>query len=290
MRFVSRIDAHVHLWRYSADEYAWIDGTMHQLQRDFLPDQLAEVMDGACVDAGIAIAARQSVEESRFLLRCVDRSDRLCGVVGWVPLLETHALAAALDELCANPRFRGVREIAQGEPPGFLERSEFQRGVAQLTERKLAYDLLIFADQLQEAARLVDAHPEQQFVIDHCAKPHIAAGQLEPWATDLRELAARHNVVCKLSGLATEARWGDWSAETLRPYVDLCVDAFGPKRLIVGSDWPVCTLASSYGRWWKMLDEYFAAYSESERAWIFAEGARQAYKLPDAAAIKGRNG
>jgi L-fuconolactonase len=167
----------------------------------------------------------------------------------------------------------------QAEPDGFLEAATFNRGIASLTARSLAYDLLIYERQLSEAIRFVDRHPQQRFILNHAAKPCIAAGELEPWASRLRELAQRPNVFCKLSGLTTEANWNTWTLDTLRPYLDSCVEAFGPGRLLAGSDWPVCLLATSYQQWWSTLHEYFLPFAEDEQRQIFGTNATRIYRL-----------
>lgn len=279
LKRLRRIDAHLHLWQYDAAEYGWIDDSMRPLRRDFLPEDLAVVMDSAGVDMSVAVQARQSEEETRFLLACAEREPRICGVVGWAPLTEPAALVRALDEFCRDSHFVGLRDILQGQRKGFLLRPEFLRGMERLGEYSLTYDILIFSDQLEEATQLVDAFPQQQFILDHCAKPHIAAGEVEPWARDLKELARRPNVVCKLSGMVTEATWSQWTPTDLVPYLDTCTEAFGPARLMAGSDWPVCLLATGYAQWWKVLAEYASAWSEAEQRQLFSETAMAAYRL-----------
>ena len=275
-----RIDAHHHLWRYDAEEFAWLDDRMAVLRRDFCVTDLQAAMASAQVTSAIAVQARSSLDESRFLLGCAQRSKAICAVVGWVPLTEEAALHAALDEFSVSDAFVGVREITQGKPAGFLCQPAFQRGIAGLTARGLTYDLLLYPEQLREATDLVDAHPRQCFVLDHGAKPRIAAGEYAVWAQDVRELAGRQNVFCKLSGLVTEADWATWSLAGLRPYLDLCVEVFGPSRLMAGSDWPVCLLAAGYGQWWSTLESYFSAFSPCEREQVFGGSAMEAYRLP----------
>jgi L-fuconolactonase len=274
-----RIDAHHHLWRYNQADYAWIDGSMASLQHDFLPRDLYDAMRSAHVDAAVAVQARQSLQETRYLLECAEAMPAICAVVGWVPLAADH-LTAALDSFAIHKKLAGYREIVQSEPDGYLDQPNFNRGIQQLTARNLTYDLLIHQHQLEEATRFVDRHPQQRFVLDHAAKPHIAAAELEPWATRIRELALRPNVSCKLSGLVTEADWSTWSTETLRPYLDICVEAFGPKRLLTGSDWPVCLVASTYPRWWFTLEQYFSAFSVDEQQHIFGLNALDSYRIP----------
>lgn len=273
-----RIDAHHHLWRYTAEEFGWITDDMAILRRDFLVLHLEHVLASAHVDAAVAVQARCSNDETSWLLMCSDLTKRIAGVVGWVALDSPDA-RRDLEQFTQHEKFAGVREIAQGQPAGFLERDAFQRGIEQLTALDLTYDILIYSNQLEEAVRFVDRHPRQRFVLDHAAKPPIKAGELEPWANHLRDLARRENVACKLSGLTTEATWTSWTPETLRPYLDVCVEAFGVSRLMVGSDWPVCLLATGYARWWRTLSEYFREFSDSEQTRIFGGNAATIYAL-----------
>jgi L-fuconolactonase len=274
-----RIDAHHHLWAYDPVEYSWLTDEMAALRRDFLSYDLSAALASAQVDAAISVQARQSLEETAWLLACAQSNPAIAGVVGWAPL-EDRNLNAALDRFGDDPRLVGFREIVQAQPDGFLDRPAFDAGVSTLTARGYVYDILIRERQLPEAIRFVDRHPQQRFVLDHAAKPRIASGETEPWGARIRELALRPNVACKLSGLVTEADWDNWTIETLRPYLDLCVEAFGTHRLLAGSDWPVCLVACSYSRWWALLHDYFAAFSDGERQRIFGANAIEIYRLP----------
>ena len=273
-----RVDAHHHLWNYTAEEYGWIDDSMTELRRDFTTDDLVAAMAAAEVDYAIAVQARRSLEETEFLLHAA-ATPQIAGVVGWAPLTEP-SLAATLDRFAGNDALVGLREIAQGQPRGFFDRPEFNRGIEELTRHGLVYDILIYENQLEEATRFVDRHPLQRFVLDHIAKPRIAAAEIEPWAAGLRELARRRNVACKLSGMVTEANWRSWTRADLDPYLDVCVEAFTPSRLMAGSDWPVCLVASAYERWWSVLHEYLGSFSADERAAIFGLNAIREYHLP----------
>jgi L-fuconolactonase len=273
-----RIDAHHHLWHFHEAEFAWIDDTMASLRRDFLIEDLCHALRSAKVDASVAVQARQTIEETEWLLKCAESTPAVCGVVGWVPLAADH-LTAVLDRFMDHKKLVGLREIVQSEPDGYLDRADFNRGITQLTSRNLTYDLLIRESQLEEATRFVDRHPQQGFVLDHAAKPRIASGELEPWRSRLREIAKRENVCCKISGLVTEADWLNWTPEELRPYLDSCVEAFGPERLLAGSDWPVCLLASTYSQWWNVLAKYFSSFSEHEAERIFGGNAIDRYRL-----------
>jgi L-fuconolactonase len=274
-----RIDAHHHLWRYNEAEFGWLDESMAALRRDFLADDLCEALQSAKVDSAVCVQARQTLDETHWLLEQAEQNKSICGVVGWAPL-EASDLAASLDLFSGRKKLVGLREIMQGRPQGYLDRAEFNRGIGELTARGLTYDILIYAQQLKETIRFIDRHPKQRFVLDHAAKPRIASGELEPWRANLIELAQRGNIVCKISGLVTEADWSTWTLDGLRPYLDVCVEAFGPSRLLAGSDWPVCLVASSYEYWWQVLAEYFADFNEGEVQRIFGGNAVDFYRLP----------
>lgn len=271
------VDAHVHLWRYSREQYGWIDSGMGSLRRDFSEDDLAPLMQRAAVDRTIVVQARETLEETEDLLRMAATSSRIAGVVGWLPLLDPAATEAALDIYSREEKLVGARYIAQGQPPGFLDSAPFNASITLLRSARLVYDILIYEDQLQEAVRFVDRHPEQAFVVDHVAKPKVASGSLEPWASSLRELARRPHVSCKLSGLTTEAHWTGWSPAMLHPYFDVAADAFGTERLLAGSDWPVCLLATSYEAWWALLRDYFRSFSAAEQRDVFGGNAARIY-------------
>ena len=284
-----RIDAHHHLWRFRAAEYDWLTEPEYTaLRRDFLLPELRAATAEAAIDGAIAVQARQTIEETRWLLELAAATAAdgtrplLRGVVGWAPVADAE-FPQVLEELRTSSLLRGLRHVVQGEPAGFLEGAAFHRGVAALEGSGLVYDVLVMGGvrpwQMTEAIAFVDRHPRQSFVLDHAGKPRIADLVMEPWATQLRELARRENVTCKVSGMVTEARWSEWTAESLRPYLDTVVEAFGPERLMAGSDWPVCLVASGYGAWWRVLEEYFAPFSESERAAVFGGTATRVYGL-----------
>lgn len=251
---------------------------MAALRRDFLVDDLRREMLSAGIDGTVVVQARESLEETSWLLEAARSAPFLRGVVGWVPL-EADELQEILSRFCNTDKLVGFREIVQGKPDGYLDRAAFHRGVRHLTELNLTYDILIHDRQLLEAIRFVDRHPNQIFVLDHAAKPKIAMNKLEPWKTHMYEIARRPNVSCKLSGLVTEADWQYWTLESLRPYLDVCVDAFGTNRLLAGSDWPVCLVASTYSQWWDLLVHYFATFAEDEIRQIFGENAMKVYRL-----------
>lgn len=241
-----RIDAHQHFWTYQPRDYGWIDDSMQVLRRDFGPDDLRAELERAGFAGSIAVQACHSLDETRWLLRLAEGSPFILGVVGWVDL-SSEDLRGQLSELSKHPKFLGVRHVVQSEPDDrFLLRPEFLGGIQALEEFDLTYDILIYPRHLKVAAEFVERFPRQRFVLDHMAKPPIKSGALEPWAREFRGLAKFRNLFCKLSGLVTEADWGRWRPDHLAPYLDVAFEAFGPERLMIGSDWPVCTVAGSY--------------------------------------------
>lgn len=272
------IDSHQHFWLYDAERYAWIGEGMERLQRDFLPSDL-EAEAGDLVDAVISVQARQDSDETQWLLEIARDEPFVLGVVGWVPLVDPD-VASRLAHLAEDPALVGIRHVLQDErDDNYALREDFHRGIKELTRFGLAYDILIYDRHLPAATKLVDHHPNQVFVLDHVAKPRIRDGELDTWAANIRELAVRENCYCKLSGMVTEANWNSWSPEVLMPYIETVLDAFGPDRLMFGSDWPVCLLACEYGDWYHLVDELTSTLSEDERNRIWGGTAAEAYGL-----------
>jgi L-fuconolactonase len=274
-----KIDSHHHFWNYSAAEYPWIGDSMAALRRDFLPEHLQAEIAAAGIDGVVSVQARQSVRETEWLLSLADANPFIKGVVGWVPLAKPD-VRDTLAAFAANPKLRAVRHVVQDEPDDrFILREDFNCGVSVLKDFGLVYDILIFERQLAASIEFVDRHPQQVFVLDHIAKPRIKDNVIEPWRTNIRELARRPNVFCKVSGMVTEADWKTWNEEQLRPYFDVVLEAFSPKRLMFGSDWPVCLAASSYARWVGVVRKFAAELSANEQEWLFGKTAVQAYSL-----------
>ena len=277
-----KIDAHHHLWRYSAAEYGWIDESMSLLRRDFLTKDLTAAMASADVDGSVVVQARQTMEETRWLLDLAEDCDAIRGVVGWAPIAGEE-FPGVMEEFEHRPKLKGLRHVIQGEKDeNYILREDFNSGIRSMLGSGLVYDILIYERHLPQTIEFVDEHPEQVFVLDHVAKPLIREGVLEPWASRMRELGERENVWCKVSGMVTEADWGAWSPEGLRPYLDLVVEAFGVERVMAGSDWPVCLVASEYGRWFEVLREYFSGFSDSERDAVFGGTAVEVYGVGEA--------
>jgi L-fuconolactonase len=273
-----RVDSHHHLWRYTTEDYGWIDDSMQALRHDFLPDDLEAVIAVCNIDATVAVQARQTLEETHWLLELAAHSTAIRGVVGWAPIAD-EAFAESLESLSVNPLLKGLRHVVQAEPDGFLDAPAFNRGIAALLPTSLVYDILIFARQLPAAIRFVDRHPQQPFVLDHIAKPDMLRNGFAPWDTAIRELALRPNVACKLSGMVTEADYKTWTRAQLQPYFDTVLESFGPARLMFGSDWPVLTVAASYPQWCETVSNFLAPLSAAERAQIEGETATRIYRL-----------
>jgi len=278
-RVAEKIDAHHHLWRYSPEEYGWIDDEMTVLRRDFLPQDLVREIAAAGIDGTVAVQARQTMDETRWLLQMADECDAIRGVVGWAPIAGED-FPGVMEEFELRPKLKGLRHVIQGEKDeNYILREDFNSGIRTLLGSGLVYDILIYERQLPQAIDFVDEHSEQVFVLDHIAKPLIREGMLEPWASRMRELGKRENVWCKVSGMVTEADWKVWTPESLRPYLDVVVEAFGPSRLMAGSDWPVCLVGCEYARWFDVLQGYFASFSETEREAVFGATATAVYGL-----------
>jgi len=274
-----KIDAHQHFWRYNDREYGWISDRMAALRRDFLPEDLAREQGPLGFDGSVAVQARQSLAETEWLLELADEHPRLRGVVGWVDLCSPE-VGAQLDRFADRPKLRGIRHVVQDEPDDrFLLRADFLRGVGLLGRRGLTYDILIYPRHLPAACELARRFPEQPFVLDHIAKPFIREGKIEPWAADIRALAAHPNVCCKLSGMVSEADWERWKPADFEPYLDVVVEAFGPRRLMIGSDWPVCTVAASYAEAMGMVTGYIGRLSQEDRSLVLGGNAASFYGI-----------
>jgi L-fuconolactonase len=271
-----RLDSHQHFWNYSEDQYPWIKPSW-PIRRSFLPVNLEPLLKSAGIDGSIAVQARQTLEESRWLLELADQSSIIKGVVGWVDL-RSAAVEDQLAQFANHPKFVGVRHVVQDEPDDdFMIRPEFLRGISKLKQFGLRYDVLIFPKQLPAAIKLVQQFPEQPFVLDHIAKPHIKDGTISPWREQIQELAKAPNLMCKVSGMITEAKVPGWRYDQFVPYLDVVTEAFGVERLLYGSDWPVCLLAGSYTQVHSLAQRYFASQSEASKDAIFGGNTARFY-------------
>jgi L-fuconolactonase len=261
---MTRIDAHQHFWKYDPPEFSWVTDNMAVLRRDYLPDELARELAENGMDASIAVQSSQSEKGTSFLLNLAVMHSKIAGVVGWVDLRAPN-VRERLREYSRYEKLRGFRHIVQAEPDDrFLLREDFLRGLACLKEFHFTYDILIYPQQLPAAIELVKRMPEQPFVVDHIAKPLIKAREIDSWARQMRELAAGPNVFCKVSGLVTEADWSHWRPDDFKPYLDVVFEAFGPDRLMFGSDWPVCLIAGTYSQVKQLIEDYLAQRITSE--------------------------
>lgn len=274
-----KIDSHQHFWNYSAAEYPWIGSGMERLARDYLPADLAAVAGAEGVEGSVAVQARQSLAESRWLLGLAEENPLIRGVVGWVDL-RSEGVATVLAELSTHGKFVGVRHVVQDEPDlRFLLGADFGRGVRQLRPFGLTYDLLLYPPQLPAAVELVAMLPEQPFVLDHLAKPRIKTGDIQPWRRDIEALAKHGNVCCKVSGMVTEAAWRGWKAADFMPYLDVVLEAFSPGRLMFGSDWPVCLLAGEYAEVVGIVSDFVSRLSATEQSLLWGGTATRFYGL-----------
>ena len=277
-----RIDAHQHFWHYSANEYPWIGAGMERLARDYLPADLAPHLAAVGLSGSVAVQARQSLAETRWLLDLAAANPLVRGVVGWVNL-RSDGVADELAEFSSHPKFVGVRHVVQDEPdPRFLLGDTLIRGLRHLAPLSLTYDLLLYPHQLPAAAELAALLPEQPLVLDHLAKPRVRDGvatALEPWRREIRALARHANVSCKLSGLVTEAAWQGWRREDFTPYLEAALDAFGPDRLMFGSDWPVCLLAAEYADVASLVTDFIRPLAPADQEAILGGTAARFYGI-----------
>jgi len=273
------IDAHQHFWIYSASEYAWIDESMSALRRNFLPADLKPELENSDFHGSVAVQVRQTLEETRWLLELAERSPSILGVVGWADL-RSPDIRSQLKALARNPKLVGIRHIVQSEPDDrFLLRRDFLRGISALEEFDLTYDILIYTKHLQVAAEFVERFPRQRFVLDHLAKPPIRSGEIDSWSRGIRRLANFPNVFCKLSGLVTEADWQRWQPAHIAPFLDVAFESFGPDRLMIGSDWPVCLVAAPYTQAVNVVKAYLMAQKPEALDAILGGNAQKFWRL-----------
>jgi L-fuconolactonase len=274
-----RIDSHQHFWKFDPVRDSWINDKMKLIQRDFLPGNLEPLLNKNGFDGSVVVQSDQSADENTFQLENAAGNEFIKGIVGWVDL-SSPSVEKDLEYLSQFPKMKGFRHILQGEPQrDFMLRPAFMKGVSLLRKYNFAYDILIFPDQLQYITKFVSSFPDQQFVIDHIAKPVIRDGKIHEWKKGIEAIAQYDNVHCKLSGMVTEADWKNWKKEDFRPYMDTVVESFGIRRLMFGSDWPVCLVAASYKEMLGIVEDYFSSFSESEQQQFFGLNATRFYNL-----------
>jgi L-fuconolactonase len=272
------IDAHQHFWKYDATRHAWISDEMKAIRRDFQPTDLKPLLDKHGIAGCVAVQVDQTEEETLTLLALANQHAFIKGVVGWIDLRNRN-LDSRLEYFSALKKLKGFRHIVQGERPGFLAQRSFVEGVQRLHAHEFTYDLLIYHHQLEEAVAFVRCVPETRIVIDHIAKPAIAAGTVGDWGKLMRTLATFPNIYCKVSGMVTEAKWPGWKYDDFVPWLDVVTEAFGTDRLMYGSDWPVCLVAASYDQQFSIIQKYFSSFSQSEKKKILGENAERFYNL-----------
>ncbi|MCZ6775794.1 MAG: amidohydrolase family protein [Ignavibacteria bacterium] len=274
-----RIDGHQHFWQYSPSEHIWMTEEMNILKRDYLPDDIIPLLKSIGFDGTITVQARQMLKETDWLLELSDQKEFMKGVVGWVDLCSSE-LRSQLEKYSKHLKFKGVRHVVHDEPDDkFMLRDDFQRGIAQLQEFGLTYDLLLYPRHLPIAIKLVEKFPDQPFVVDHISKPAIKEKLVSPWQEDLRALAMLDNVYCKLSGMVTEASWHQWAPDDFKKYSDIVLDAFGLDRVMIGSDWPVCTLSSDYRSAMNIVIDYVQEFPIGTREKILGENCARFYRV-----------
>lgn len=274
-----KIDSHQHFWIYNPNEYGWIGDAESPLKRDFMPEEFKTILTQNDFDGSIVVQARQTIGETEWLLELAETYDFIKGVVGWVDLC-SPTVEIELEKFAKNPFLKGIRHVIHDEQDDkFMLRDEFKNGLAKLQHYQLTYDLLVFPKHLPYAIQLVSEFPHQPFVLDHIAKPFIKDSHVSPWKEHIYQLAEHKNVYCKLSGMVTEADLKNWTEEDFIPYLDTVFDAFGVDRLMIGSDWPVCTLSRDYHSVINIIKNYMKNYTEEEQTLILGGNCKRFYRV-----------
>ena len=274
-----KIDSHQHFWKYNPVEYSWISNEMDILKKDYLPSDLAPELSKINFDGCIAVQARQTLEETEWLLKLASENNFIKGVVGWVDLCSKE-VESQLKHFTQSEKLVGVRHVIHDEPDmDFMLRADFVKGLAHLEHFGLTYDLLLFPKHLENAIKLVSSFPRQKFILDHIAKPDIKRNNSFSWAREIKLLSRFPNVFCKLSGMVTEANWEKWRPADINPYLDVVFDAFGTHRVMIGSDWPVCKVAGEYQEVMGVVINYIKKLGKSEQDLILGQNAARVYKL-----------
>lgn len=276
----NRIDSHQHFWKFDPIRDSWIDDSMLKIQKDFLPEDLSPLLSENKFSGCVAVQASQSEEETNFLLDLASKNDFIKGIVGWVDLRDEN-ISERLNHFSKYEKLKGFRHVIQGEPDDFMFGAAFRNGIAALKEFNFTYDILIFHRQLPAALDVVKSFPDQAFVIDHIAKPDIKSGDIASWKEGIEKISKFQNVSCKISGMVTEADWNTWKPSDLKPYLDVIFENFSADKLMFGSDWPVCNVASDYREIVKILEDYISKFSTEDQNKIWSGNAKAFYKLND---------
>ena len=273
------IDAHHHFWEYNTKDFGWINDEMSVIRRNFFPDDLQQTITGAGVDGVITVQARQSLKETDWLLKLAGENDFILGVTGWLPLSDENS-ESYMEKYSDFEKLKAVRHVIQDEEDDyFILRKDFNRGVSLLKKYDLIYEILIFEKHLLQTIDFIDRHPDQLFVLDHIAKPLIKDNLIYPWKKNIVKLAQRPNVYCKVSGMVTEADFKSWMPQQLKPYFDVVIEAFGPNRLMFGSDWPVCLVATGYDTWLNTVKDVISELSDNEKKMFLGGTAQKVYEV-----------
>ena len=276
---MQRIDAHQHFWQFDPVRDSWINEEMAVIQQDFLPADLKPLLQQNNIDGTVVVQSDQSEKENAFQLDNAANTDLIKGIVGWVDL-QAAAVEDRLAYYSAYKIMKGFRHVLQGETDrALMLKPAFMHGISKLGQFGFTYDILIFPDQLRYVPALVQAFPNQKFVIDHIAKPTIKEQKIPDWKKDIQALAGYENLYCKISGMVTEANWKDWEQKDFTPYLDTVVETFGTNRIMFGSDWPVCLVAASYQQMLAIVTDYFSSFTENEQAQFFGLNAIEFYNL-----------
>jgi L-fuconolactonase len=274
-----KIDSHQHFWKFDPVRDSWIDDSMAAIRQDFYPQDLEPILNKYNIDGCIAVQVGQSETETEFLLSLAEKHDFIKGVVGWVDLMDPH-VRERIAYYSSFKKLKGIRHVLQGESDrAYMLNPQFMKGIAALKNYDLAYDILIFPDQLGYTNQFVKNISGVRFVIDHIAKPDIKNKNIEKWANNIGLIAKHENAWCKISGMVTEADWQNWKIADFEPYLDVVFEAFGAKRVMFGSDWPVCNVAGGYDRMISIVENYTSKLSVDEQSRFWGLNAIEFYKL-----------
>ncbi|MFJ7638416.1 amidohydrolase family protein [Peribacillus sp. NPDC097225] len=275
-----KIDAHQHFWLYNEQEYGWINDDMENIRRDFTPEHLQPILINHGYDGTIIVQARQTIEETNWILELAEKNEFVKGIVGWVDLCAPN-VEEQLEDYAANPLLKGVRHVLQDEEDSFMLSERFLHGISRLEKYNLTYDILISYKQLPAAIKLVEKLPNQKFVLDHIAKPDIKNSNFHEWKENIERLSMNKNVYCKLSGMVTEADWLHCEQKDFEPFLEIVINAFGVDRVMIGSDWPVCTVSKKYSEVMNIVENYIDSFSKEAQKKILGVNCMEFYQIKD---------